>query len=216
MVNIIKLENVNKDFKKQKVLNNISLNLNSGKIYGFIGRNGTGKSVLFKIICGLIIPTSGTVEVNGKVLKNGEFAENIGILLDDTGFLPRMSAFDNLKTIAVIRDIITDERIKECISIVGLNPESKQHVGKYSLGMKQRLGIAQAIMEKPKVLLLDEPMNGLDELGVKEIRTLLKEYCNNNEATILIASHNKDDIEELCDECYLLKDGCVEKIEECI
>lgn len=211
-MSIIELNNVSKSFKGHQVLDSVSLSLREGKIYGFVGRNGSGKSVLFKLICGLILPTSGTISVNGKLLKKGEFAEGIGILLDDTGFLPRMSAFDNLKSIAVINNIISDDRIKECIQIVGLEPESKQHVGKFSLGMKQRLGIAQAIMENPKILLLDEPMNGLDENGVTEIRQLLKDFVKANDATILLASHNKDDISELCDVVYSIKDGKVEMI----
>ncbi|SCJ47545.1 Methionine import ATP-binding protein MetN [uncultured Eubacterium sp.] len=204
---IIELKGVTKAFKKSRVLEDISLDLREGKIYGFVGRNGTGKSVLFKLICGLMIPSSGEITVNGKILKNGGFAEDIGILLDNTGFMPRMSAFDNLKSIAVINNVISDERIKECIQIVGLDANADKHVSKYSLGMKQRLGIAQAIMESPKILLLDEPMNGLDEQGVKDMRILLKEYQKEHGATILIASHDKEDIAELCDVVYSISGG---------
>lgn len=207
---IVELNDVTKVFKKFVVLQNTSLNLEAEKIYGFVGRNGSGKSVLFKLICGLMIPSAGEITVNGKSLENGGFAEDIGIFLDNTGFMPRMSAFDNLKSIAVINNVITDERIKECIRIVGLDCDDDKHVGKYSLGMKQRLGIAQAIMEYPKILLLDEPMNGLDEQGVKDMRVLLKTYQKEHNATILIASHDKEDIAELCDVVYAIGGGKIE------
>lgn len=206
---MIELNGVSKDFKKLQVLKDITLELEEGKIYGFVGRNGSGKSVLFKLICGLMIPTAGEITVNGKRLKDGGFAEDIGILLDNTGFMPRMSAFDNLKSIAVINNVISDERIKECIQTVGLDCNDNKHVGKYSLGMKQRLGIAQAIMESPKILLLDEPMNGLDEQGVKDMRILLKTYQKEYNSTILIASHDKEDIAELCDVVYAVGGGKV-------
>lgn len=202
---LIKLENVTKKFKDTKVLENVSIELEEGKIYGFVGINGSGKSVLFKLICGLMIPSEGNIWVDGKSLTNGHFAEGVGILLDGTGFLPRASAMSNLKSIAIINNIIDDNRIRECIEMVGLDPESKKHVGKYSLGMKQRLGIAQAIMERPKILLLDEPMNGLDEDGVIEVRKLLKELNINKGVTILMASHNKEDLSELCEKVYMLK-----------
>lgn len=202
----IELNHVTKEFKNAAVLQNINMELEDGKIYGIVGRNGSGKSVLLKLVCGLMLPTEGSVTVCGKILKDGAFAEDIGILLDNTGFLPRLSAFDNLKSIAVIRNVVSDERIRACICRVGLDADSKKPVGKYSLGMKQRLGIAQAVMERPKLLLLDEPMNALDEDGVKDMRALLKAYQKENGATILIASHNREDIEELCDEVYVIRD----------
>ena len=209
MLNAIELNHVTKEFKNTAVLQDITLALETGRTYGIVGRNGSGKSVLLKLICGLMLPTEGSVTVGGKLLKDGAFAEDVGILLDNTGFLPRLSAFDNLKSIAVIRNVISDARIRECISQVGLDADSKKPVGKYSLGMKQRLGIAQAIMERPKLLLLDEPMNALDEGGVKDMRALLKAYQKDENATILIASHNREDIEELCDQVYVIRNHTV-------
>lgn len=203
---MVEMTGVSKHFKHQTVFQDVAMALEEGRIYGIVGRNGSGKSVLLKMICGLMLPTAGTVTVAGKVLQNGDFAEDVGILLDNTGFLPRLSAFDNLKSIAVIRSVVTDERIRDCINQVGLDADSKKPVGKYSLGMKQRLSIAQAMMEQPKLLLLDEPMNALDEDGVKDMRALLKAYQKEQDATILIVSHNREDIEELCDEVYVIRD----------
>jgi len=211
---MVELIGVSKSFRQQTVLKDVHLSLQQGRIYGIVGRNGSGKSVLLKLICGLMLPTEGSVTVCGKLLKDGAFAEDVGILLDNTGFLPRLSAFDNLKSIAVIRNVAADERIRDCICQVGLDADSKKPVGKYSLGMKQRLGIAQAIMERPKLLLLDEPMNALDEGGVKDMRLLLKDYQRENQATILLASHNREDIEELCDEVYVIRDQKICKQED--
>lgn len=211
MMNAIELHEVSKKFKETDVLNDVSMELEEGKVYGFEGRNGAGKSVLLKLICGLMIPSHGEVIVQGKNLKGGEFAEDVGVWLDNTGFLPRLSGFNNLKSIAIIKNMISDERIKSCIEMVGLNASSKKNVGKYSLGMKQRLGIAQAIMEEPKLLLLDEPMNGLDVSGIKEMRALLKNYNRQHQATILIASHNKEDLEELCDKVFHIEAGHIQE-----
>lgn len=211
MMNAIELHEISKKFKETDVLNDVSMELEEGKVYGFEGRNGAGKSVLLKLICGLMIPSQGEIVVQGKNLKGGEFAEDVGVWLDKTGFLPRLSGFNNLKSIAIIKNMISDERIKSCMEMVGLDPSSKKNVGKYSLGMKQRLGIAQAIMEEPKLLLLDEPMNGLDVSGIKEMRALLKNYNRQREATILIASHSKEDLEELCDKVFHIEAGQIQE-----
>lgn len=210
-MNAIELHGVSKRFKENEVLANVSMELKEGMIYGLEGRNGAGKSVLLKLICGLMTPSEGEVVVHGKNLKGGQFAEDVGIWLDNTGFLPGLSGFNNLKSIAVIRNMISDERIRDCIEMVGLDASSKKNVGKYSLGMKQRLGIAQAIMEQPKLLLLDEPMNGLDYSGVKEMRALLKNYHQQQSAAMLIASHNKEDLEELCDVVFYIEDGHIQE-----
>ena len=178
-----------------------------GKIYGFVGRNGSGKTVLMKMILGFIKPTSGTIKVNGKqVGKEIDIPDDIGAIIETPGFLPEYSAFQNLKLMAMIRGKITSERIRETIKLVGLDPDSKKHVGKYSLGMRQRLGIAQAIMEDPQILLLDEPLNGLDNEGVEEMRNVLLKQKDQGKL-IIIASHSKEDIDILCDEIFRFDHG---------
>ena len=196
---IIEINNVTKKFKESCALQNVSVSFEQGKIHGIIGRNGSGKTVLFKCICGLMYPDSGIVIVRGKrVGKDVDIPKGIGSIIEAPGFLPNYSGIKNLQFLAGINRTIDKSRIKESMEIVGLNSESKKHVGKYSLGMRQRLGIAQAIMENPEILILDEPMNGLDNDGVKEIRNLLLKL-NASGATILLASHNKEDINTLCD-----------------
>ncbi len=209
MCNVVEMKSVAKSFRNTEILSNINLTVKEGDILGIIGRNGCGKSVLFKLICGLMLPTKGKVKVWGKIISNGNFPENIGIMLDNTGFIPYDSGFDNLKHIAVINNVVTEEEIKDCIRLVGLDPEDKKPVKKYSLGMKQRLGIAMAIMERPKLLLLDEPMNSLDNAMVHEVRKLLL-YLNQNEnMTIITTSHNDEDIKTLCNRVMKLEDGCL-------
>ena len=178
-----------------------------GRIYGFVGRNGSGKTVLMKMILGFIKPTSGTIKVNGKqVGKEIDIPDDIGAIIETPGFLPEYSAFQNLKLMAMIRGKITSERIRETIKLVGLDPDSKKHVGKYSLGMRQRLGIAQAIMEDPQILLLDEPLKGLDNEGVEEMRNVLLKQKEQGKL-IIIASHSKEDIDILCDEIFRFDHG---------
>ena len=163
------------------------------------------------MICGYLRPDSGEIIIDGKKLGKGyDFPNNLGALIEKPGFLWYESAYSNLEYLAKIKNVISKERIKDSISLVGLNPESKKRVGKFSLGMKQRLGIAQAIMEEPDILILDEPMNGLDESGVDQIRNLLMKY-KKEERIILLASHNKEDIEILCDEVYQLEKGVIHK-----
>ena len=155
-----------------------------------------------KCICGLIKPTSGEVKVAGKTVgKDVDIPEDIGVIIETPGFIPNYSGFKNLKLLASVRNKISNEEIRKSMEIVGLEPKSRKHVGKYSLGMRQKLGIAQAIMEKPKILILDEPMNGLDNESVAVVRKILKEQAENG-ATIILASHNREDIELLCDEVY--------------
>lgn len=203
---VVEITNLTKDIKGIKILNNINLNLEIGKAYGIIGRNGSGKSMLFKAICGLINATSGNIKVFNKPIKDGSFPDDTGIIIEHPGFLPQYSAFKNLKILASINNKISDEKINETISLVGLDPNNKKSVKKYSLGMKQRLGIAQALMESPKLLILDEPMNGLDLEGVKQIRKILLELKSKS-VTILLASHNSDDISEICDYVYTMENG---------
>ncbi|MGU8535626.1 ATP-binding cassette domain-containing protein [Clostridium perfringens] len=207
---IIDFENYKKEIKGITILDYISIKIKQGYIYGFVGRNGSGKSMLFKAICGLIKPTSGFVRVNGKVIgKDADFPDDIGILIESPGFLEHISGFDNLKYLASIQNKINDKEIKEAMSIVGLDQNDKRAVKKYSLGMKQRLGIAQAIMENPSLVILDEPMNGLDKQGVEDIRNLILNLKKNG-VTILLASHNPDDIKLLCDKVYEIDKGRIE------
>ncbi len=212
MSTIIEITNLCKYFKETKVLNDITIKIKKGNIIGIIGRNGSGKTVLFKCICGLVSPTKGTVKINNKILgKNMDIPDNIGAIIETPGFLPNYNGFKNLKFLAMIKNQISNEHIKDTIKLVGLNPDSKKHVGKYSLGMRQRLGIAQAIMENPDILILDEPMNGLDNKGVKDMRKLFLSLKEQGK-TILLASHNKEDIEVLCDEVYMMDKGILTQI----
>lgn len=209
---IINVKNVSKCFGEQEVLKNINISMDAGKIYGLIGRNGSGKTVLMKCICGFLTPTSGIVEIYGKDIREDEsLLEKMGIIIETPGFLPEYSAYKNLKMLAMIRNRIDDEQIKEALKIVGLLPDSNKKVGKYSMGMKQRLGIAQAIMEDPDILILDEPMNGLDNQGVADMHMLLKEMRNHNKL-ILLASHNKEDITDLCDKVWVMDAGKIQEL----
>lgn len=196
---IIKVENVVRKFNENNALNGVSINFEKGKIHGIVGRNGSGKTVLFKCICGFMPMTSGKITVSDKVIgKDSDIPDNVGLIIETPGFLPNYSGFKNLKLLACIKRKIDDKKIKETMERVGLDPKSKKHVNKYSLGMRQRLGIAQAIMEDPDILVLDEPMNGLDNEGVEEMRELFLNLRNEGK-TILLASHNKGDVEYLCD-----------------
>lgn len=188
---------VNKSFKETQALKDVTVSFEQGKIHGLIGRNGSGKTVLLKCICGFMRQDSGDIFVNGKPVRTSE-AQDCGIIIEEPGFINSVSGFRNLKILASIRRRISDERIRETMELVGLDPGSKKAVGKYSLGMRHRLGIAQAIMEDPPLLLLDEPMNGLDRQGVEEIRKLLCRLKSEGK-TILLSSHYAEDIDVLCD-----------------
>ena len=207
MESIIKVDKVMKKFGSDIALNNVSIEFERGKIYGIVGRNGSGKTVLFKTIIGFLKPASGRVIVDGKEIgKDTDFADNIGIIIETPGFLSSYSGYKNLEYLASIKNIIGKEEIKESMERVGLDPNSKKKVGKYSLGMRQRLGIAQAIMENPDILILDEPMNGLDNQGVEDVREILLNLKDEGKS-IILASHNKEDIEVLCDEVYEMDHG---------
>lgn len=196
MNNYIEIKNVTKQFKETTALNNVSVKFEQGKIHGIIGRNGSGKTVLFKCICGFMKPDSGLIEINGNAVKTSK-AQNIGIIIEEPGFIGSMSGFKNLKLLASILRKVSDEEIRKTLTLVGLDPDSKKSVRKYSLGMRHRLGIAQAIMEDPPLLIFDEPMNGLDKQGVKEMRILFKKLSENG-TTILMSSHYAEDIDLLC------------------
>lgn len=207
MESIIKVDKVIKKFGSDIALSNVSIEFERGKIYGIIGRNGAGKTVLFKTMIGFLKPTSGRVIVDGKEIgKDTDFADNIGIIIETPGFLSSYSGYKNLEYLASIKNMIGGKEIKESMERVGLDPNSKKKVGKYSLGMRQRLGIAQAIMENPDILILDEPMNGLDNQGVEDVREILLNLKDEGKS-IILASHNKEDIEVLCDEVYEMDHG---------
>lgn len=204
---MIRINNVVKSYGRETVLQKVCAEMEDGKIHGIIGRNGSGKTVLMKCIAGLSSVDSGTIKVDGKIIgKDIEMPPRLGAIIEVPGFLPNYSGFRNLKFLADIRGRIGDEDIRRAMKRVGLDPRSKKWVSKYSLGMRQRLGIAQAIMEKPKLLILDEPMNGLDNQGVEETRALLSALRNEGK-TLIIASHNPLDIEQLCDHVYEMDAG---------
>ena len=206
------VENVTKTFGDQEVLKTVCVKFEMGKIYGIVGRNGSGKTVLLKCICGLLYPSTGTVAVGGKVVgKDVDYPENVGFIIETPGFLPRYSGLKNLKYLASVRGKVKEDEIRKYMELVGLNPDDKKHVGNYSLGMKQRLGIAQALMENPDILILDEPMNALDNNGVEEMRTILLKMKEQGKL-IIIASHVRDDIDILCDEVYGIDAGIMNKI----
>jgi len=204
---IINVERAVKQFRETTALNDISLAFGRNQIHGLIGRNGSGKTVLLKCICGLLKLTSGVIQIDGKVIgKDIQIPDNVGIIIESPGFYPNFSGYENLKYLASIRGRIGKEEIREAIARVGLEPDMKKWVGKYSLGMRQRLGIAQAIMENPSILILDEPTNGLDKKGVEEFRELMKSFKEEGK-TILLASHNSEDIGLLCDTVHELDGG---------
>lgn len=194
---MVEVRNACKSFKETKALNNVSVNFERERIHGIIGRNGSGKTVLFKCICGFMMLTSGEIIVDGEKVKPS-ISQDIGIIIETPGFIGSLSGYKNLKLLASIHKKISGNEIKETLLKVGLDPQMKKHVRNYSLGMRHRLAIAQAIMEKPKLLILDEPMNGLDKQGVLEMRELFKEFKKEG-ITIILSSHYSEDIDALCD-----------------
>lgn len=203
----IDIKDYTKTIKKKTILENINLSFESGKIYGLHGRNGSGKTMLLRAICGLILPTQGSVSIDGKIIgKDIEFPDSVGIIIESMSMLPEYSGYDNLKILAKIKKTATDDDIRTAMNAVGLDPDNKKRVGTYSLGMKQKLNIAQAIMEKPELYLLDEPTNALDEGTVNDIRDLLLSLKKDG-ALIIIASHNKEDLSVLCDEVIKINEG---------
>lgn len=191
---MVEINGITKNFKGKVLFEDVSLKVEDGEICGIIGRNGVGKSVLLKMIAGIMYPTKGTIAIGGSVLEQGTFPNDIGVVLDNIGFLKEYSGYKNLKLIASIQNKITKERIFSVMESVGLDPLDKTKVGKYSLGMKQKLSLAQAIMEYPKLLLLDEPFNGLDDESFHRIRQLLLDMNTQEKTTILIISHDKEDL----------------------
>lgn len=214
MTNAIEIHDLVKVFGQDSVLKGINRNFEAGKIHGVVGNNGSGKTVMFKCICGFLQPTSGKVLVNGKQIgKDVDFPEDLGLIIETPGFLPQLSGLRNLEILASLKKRIGLKEVAAVIRRVGLDPLSAKPVGKYSLGMRQRLGIAQAIMEDPSLLILDEPMNGLDKNGVAEMRELFKSLATGGR-TILLASHNIQDIDALCDTVCEMDAGVMTMIRE--
>ena len=209
---MIEVKNVGLILQKNEILKDISVHFERGKIHGLIGRNGSGKTILMKCICGFVKPNSGEILVDGKRIgKDCNFPQNAGIIIETPGFIPYYSGYKNLKLLADLRGKISREDIRKTMEKVGLNPDLKRHVRKYSLGMRQRLGLAQAIMENPDLLVLDEPMNGLDKDGVADMRQYLLDLKSQGK-TILIASHSAEDIDILCDTVCEMDKGRLTKI----
>ncbi|MCI6164537.1 MAG: ATP-binding cassette domain-containing protein [Lachnospira sp.] len=203
----IKIENVNKSIKKAEILKDINLSFEGGKVYGLKGKNGSGKTMLMRAICGLITPDSGTIDINGKILgKDISFPESIGVLIENPAFISNYTGFKNLKVLSSIQGKIGDEDIRMALEEIGLDPDDKRTFKKYSLGMKQKLGIAAAIMEKPDIVILDEPINALDEASVENVRSILAKQKERG-AIIIIACHDKGELEELSDEIIEISDG---------
>lgn len=214
MTNAIELYDLGKTFGQDVVLKEVNRNFEAGKIHGIVGNNGSGKTVMFKLICGFLQPTTGKVIVQGKQIgRDADFPEDLGLIIETPGFLPQLSGIRNLEILASLKKKIGLKEAANAIRRVGLDPMSTKPVGKYSLGMRQRLGIAQAIMEEPGLLILDEPMNGLDKNGVAEMRALFRSLATDGR-TILLASHNIADIDTLCDTVCEMYAGVMTMIRE--
>ncbi len=204
---MIEVKEISLKIGNKEILKNININVMDGECFGLVGRNGSGKTMLMKVICGFVPATAGSVFVDGaEIGKDRDFPADTGIIIETPGFIPAKSGFANLKNLADLNKRIDDEKIRDTMSFVGLDPDSKLHVSKYSLGMKQRLGLAQAIMEDPKVLILDEPFNGLDMEGVADMRGFLLKQKKEGK-TIIVSSHIKEDIDLLCDKYVVMDKG---------
>lgn len=211
MDNYIEINHVTKKFGDDIILHDININMEQGKVYGISGNNGSGKTVLMKCICGFLPVTKGRIRVGGKIIGTEiDFPESIGVIIETPGFLTNLGGMRNLEILAGLKGKISKEEIRKAIRKAGLDPDLKKSVSKYSLGMRQRLGIAQAIMEDPEFLILDEPFNGLDKHGVEDIRNLLLELKKQGK-TIILASHNSEDIRILCDKVYEMDGGKIQE-----
>lgn len=200
------VEHVYKAFGREQVLKDVTMKIEPGEIFGVVGNNGSGKTVLMKCICGFLQPDQGRIYVNGQqISKDCDFPDSLGVIIETPGFIPDITGYQNLKLLAALKGRIGKQEILTTLERVGLDPTGKKPVAKYSLGMRQRLGIAQAIMEDPAVLILDEPFNGLDRKGVEQMRELLLHLKEQGKA-ILLASHNAQDIQVLCDQVHNMED----------
>ncbi|MCD7723399.1 MAG: ABC transporter ATP-binding protein [Clostridiales bacterium] len=207
----IELKNINKTLKHREILSDITYTFESGKIYGLHGKNASGKTMLLRAICGLISLDSGSVMIDDKKLGTDiEFPESVGVIIENMTLLPEYTAYQNLKMLSKIKKIATDDDIKATLNSVGLDPDDKKKVKEFSLGMRQKLNIAQAIFENPQIILLDEPTNALDEKSVIAVRNILIDLRSKGKI-IIIASHNKEDLDALCDKIILIEDGKIRK-----
>lgn len=203
----IKITDVNKTIKKAPILRDINLEFTGGKVYGLRGKNGSGKTMLMRAICGLITPDSGIIDIDGKILgKDISFPESIGVLIENPAFIGNYTGFKNLKVLASIQNRIGDEQIIKALEDIGLDPDDKRTYRKYSLGMKQKLGIAAAVMENPDIIILDEPINALDDVSVEKVHDILEEQKKRG-AVIIIACHDKEELDQLSDEIIEISDG---------
>ena len=203
----IKITDVNKTIKKAPILRDINREFTGGKVYGLRGKNGSGKTMLMRAICGLITPDSGIIDINGKILgKDISFPESIGVLIENPAFIGNYTGFKNLKVLASIQNRIGDEQIRKALEDIGLDPDDKRTYRKYSLGMKQKLGIAAAVMENPDIIILDEPINALDDVSVEKVHDILEEQKKRG-AVIIIACHDKEELDQLSDEIIEISDG---------
>lgn len=208
----ISIKNYNKSIKNNKILNNINLTLESGKVYGLKGRNGSGKSMLMRAMSGMMFPDSGEVIINKiNITKEKKVYDNIGVLIENAGFIDYLNGYDNLKLLANIKNIITDSEIKEWMIKFNLDPDNKTKVRGYSLGMRQKLGIIQALMEKPEILFLDEPINALDEESIRIFNAEIKKI-KSEDKIVVISNHNYEELKELCDEIIEIESGTIKKI----
>ena len=207
----IKIENLTKEFKDSLILNDINLEFQEGKVYGLVGPNGSGKSVLLKIICAFYMPTKGKVLIDGVNYNDGNnFPPNLRALIDKPSFIPDLSGFENLKLLANIQNLINDDDIINTLKIVNLYEEKDKKFYKYSMGMKQKLGIASVLMEKPKIMILDEPFNGIDDESKSKLFEYLAKIKKNK--IKIISSHIFEEIQKVCDEVYYFENGtCVKK-----
>lgn len=204
---LVRLENVYKTIDGVEIMKDINLTLSSGKIVGFYGKNGSGKTMLMRIICGLVRPSSGQVIVNNKLLgKNIDFIPNVGVMLEMPGFIEHYSAIDNLISIAEIKGIISKKEIEKLMEYMGLEEVSKVKIRKYSLGMRQKVGIISAVMENPDVIILDEPYNALDKESIEKVSKMLLSYKQNGKL-IIIACHDKNEMDRIADDVYCLEQG---------
>lgn len=212
MGKVIEIEHLEKKFGENGVLCDISLVCEKGKIYGITGYNGSGKSVLFKCICGFLLADKGKIIINGKERREqSAWEDKIGFIIEEPAFLMKYSGYENLKLLYMLNHKTNRAYLEEMLQKVGLDSKSKKRVGDYSLGMKQRLAIAQATMENPDILVMDEPMNGLDKNGVAQMRAYFLDLKRQGK-TMLLASHNREDIDILCDEVYEMEQGKLNKI----
>ena len=203
----IKITDVNKTIKKAPILRDINVEFTGGKVYGLRGKNGSGKTMLMRAICGLITPDSGIIDIDGKILgKDISFPASIGVLIENPAFIGNYTGLKNLKVLASIQNRIGDEQIRKALEDIGLDPDDKRTYRKYSLGMKQKLGIAAAVMENPDIIILDEPINALDDVSVEKVHDILEEQKKRG-AVIIIACHDKEELDQLSDEIIEISDG---------